>query len=776
MTSMIPRFEPPSSPSRRSPNWLGLLAASALTGLVLPATTTLAAPAAAPVAPAAAEPAPAVAAGAPRRVTPGEMKSGALLLRANEEGAYVEAPRLGTDVEIDVSGPTARARVTQHFTNPTEGWVEGVYVYPLPESAAVDTLKMVIGERIVVGEIKERGEARQIYEAAKREGRKAGLVEQERPNMFTNSVANIGPGETVVIQIEYQESVRQSGEEFSLRLPLVVGPRYNPPPTVQVVDLDPEGQGWGRFADPVPDRARIEPPVLDPRLHPPVNPVTITVRLEAGFELANVASAHHRVAIEDKGPTARVVRLAEGAVPGNRDFELTWRAAPSRTPSVGLFRERVGNEDYVLAFLTPPTGEAPVERRPREAILVIDNSGSMGGQSIREAKASLDFALRRLKPEDRFNVIRFDNTFDVLFPAPVPADAANIARARGFVSALEASGGTEMVPAMVAALADRGDGDGRYVRQVVFLTDGAIGNEQQLLDAIARNRGRSRIFMVGIGSAPNTYLMTRAAELGRGTFTHIGSASQVEERMRALFERLESPAVTGLSARFSAGGADVTPETLPDLYRGEPLVVAARLGQLDGTLEVEGRIGDQPWRASLALSGAAEGKGLSKLWARRKITDAEVGLTLREIDRPEADRRILQLALAHRLVSRLTSLVAVDATPSRPEGRALTRTDIPLNLPSGWDFDKVFGSERRDPRIRADAGGARLERTGLAGGGAWAKVVATRAAPAAVAANPQLQQVALPQGGTDAELRMMIGAALIMLSLLVLMRTRSRAT
>lgn len=772
--SMIAPFGPTVAPSRRRSSVLGrLLGAVALTALALPVTATLAAPATSPATTtAAAERAPA---GEPRRVTPGEMKSGSLLLKANEEGAYIEAPRLGTDVEIDVSGPTARARVTQHFTNPTEGWVEGVYVYPLPDNAAVDTLRMVVGERIVIGEIKERGEARQIYETARREGKKAGLVEQERPNTFTNSVANIGPGETVVIQIEYQESVRQSGEELSLRLPLVVGPRYNPPPIVQVVDLGPDGQGWGRLADPVPDRAQIEPPVLDPRLNPPANPVTITVRLEAGFDLASVASAHHQVAIEDRGPSSRIVRLAEGAVPADRDFELTWRAAPSRTPSVGLFRERVGSEDYVLAFVTPPAGEAPVERRPREAIFVIDNSGSMGGQSIRQAKASLDFALARLKPEDRFNVIRFDNTFDVLFPAAVPADPANIARARGFVSALEASGGTEMVPAMVAALADTGADDGRYVRQVVFLTDGAIGNEQQLFDVITRSRGRSRIFMVGIGSAPNTYLMTRAAELGRGTFTHIGSASQVEERMRALLERLESPAVTGLSVRFSAGGADVTPSALPDLYRGEPLIVAAKVGALDGTLDVEGRIGDQPWRVSLALASAAEGKGLSKLWARRKITDAEVGLTLREIDRPEADRRILALALTHGLVTRLTSLVAVDATPSRPEGQALTRADIPLNLPAGWDFDKVFGGERRDTRIRAD-GGARLERTGHAAGSEWAKLVATRSAPALAVTNPQPHQVALPQGATDAELRMMIGAALMLLGALLVWRQRGRPT
>jgi len=706
----------------------------------------------------------------PRRLTPADVKSGALLLEAAEDGVYVEAPRLGTDVEIDVSGPTARARVTQHFTNPTEGWVEGVYVYPLPEGAAVDTMKMVIGERVIVGEIKERQEAKRIYETAKREGKKAALVEQERPNMFTNSVANIGPGETVLIQIEYQEPVRQSGADFSLRLPLVVGPRYNPAPIVQVVELGPEGQGWGQVRDPVPDRSRIEPPVLDPRLGPPVNPVTITVRLDAGFELDKVASAHHAVVTEETGPTSRIIRLAEGAVPADRDFELVWRAVEGKRPAVGLFHETVAGNDFVLAFVTPPTRAVEAEKRPREVVFVIDNSGSMGGQSIRQAKASLDAALARLEPADRFNVIRFDNTFEALFPDTASADPVNIARARSFVASLEANGGTEMVPAMRAALADPRPGSPSFVRQVVFLTDGAIGNEQQLFDTIASQRGRSRIFMVGIGSAPNSHLMARASELGHGTFTHIGSTEQVAERMRELFERLENPVVTGLSVRVSAGDADITPAGLPDLYAGEPLVIVARVGALGGTMEVDGRIGDQPWRVSLPLSGAREGKGLSKLWARRKITDAEVAATLAEVSHEEARQRILALALEHHLVTRLTSLVAVDLTPTRPEGQRLSRADIPLNLPAGWDFDKVFGGV-------GDASmphGGRLQRTNFAGTSAWAKAVAVRAKPVAAATEPQLQRIILPAGATDAELRMMIGALLLAMSFVVLLSGRRR--
>src|SRR3954463_10364185 len=179
----------------------------------------------------------------PAFVTPGEMRSGALLLRS-ENDRYVEAPLVGTDVDLVVSGPTARARITQIFHNPTDGWVEAVYVYPLPDGAAVDTLKMVVGKRVVIGDIKARKEAREIYEQAKATGQKAALTEQERPNIFTNSVANIGPGETVLVQIEYQEPAHQNGNTFSVRVPMVVAPRYNPAPIVQSVEFKPNGGGW----------------------------------------------------------------------------------------------------------------------------------------------------------------------------------------------------------------------------------------------------------------------------------------------------------------------------------------------------------------------------------------------------------------------------------------------------------------------------------------------------------------------------------------------------
>jgi Ca-activated chloride channel family protein len=687
--------------------------------------------------------------------SPSEAHSGALLLKTGD--GYTEATRLGIDVDVTVSGPTARARVTQIFRNESKDWVEATYVYPLPEGGAVDTLKMVVGDRVVVGNIKERQQARVIYEQAKRSGRKAALTEQQRPNIFTNAVANIGPGETVLVQIEYQEPVHQSGNDYSLRVPLVIGPRYNPALIAQSVDFRPDGSGWGAIrTDPVPDRDRIAQPVLDPAKSPPVNPTSITVRLQAGFALGEVVSHHHAVKVDSPDAATRIVTLAGGPVPADRDFELTWTPAAAKAPSVGLFREHVGDADYLLAFVTPPAEQAASKPLPREVVFVIDNSGSMGGTSIVQAKASLNYALLRLQPGDRFNVIRFDDTMDVLFGASVPADAEHIRQATAFVDALQARGGTEMVPAMRAALTDK-LGEIGMVRQVVFLTDGAIGNEQQLFETMTAMRGRSRVFMVGIGSAPNTYLMTRAAELGRGAFTHIGSVEQVEERMRGLFAKLENPTVTGLSATFTGASADITPAIIPDLYRDEPLVLAAKLDRLTGSLQIKGRIGDRAWSVTLPLQNAAEGKGLSKLWANRKIGDAEVARTLREMTVDDADKTILTLALKHQIVTRLTSLVAVDKTPSRPAGEPLKPSELPVNLPAGWDFDELFGERPQPTQLR--------ERRADARGPAPARQMSVAAVNA----------VRLPKTATPAELHMLAGLVLLLLSLILFMFNRRQS-
>lgn len=625
--------------------------------------------------------------------------SGALMMRAKDGDRVVEAVRLGTDIDMTVSGLTVRTRVTQAFRNTTGRWVEAVYVYPLPDDGGVDTLKMVVGRKVIVGEIKQRAEAQAIYEAAKAQGQKAALVEQGRPNMFTNTVANVGPGETVLVQIEYQAPVTVRSGDYSLRVPLVVAPRYTSPGAATAPDANA--------------------PRLDPHTGGKINPVTITVHLRAGFALADLTSPTHALGVRDERGGVKIT-LADGDVPADRDFVLTWRAKPAAAPALGLFHEKVAGSHYVLAQVTPPIGLRTGPPPARDIVFVIDNSGSMAGESMQQAKASLAYGLAHLKPGDRFNVVRFDDDYTVLFPTVVAADAANVARAQRFVAGLDADGGTEMIPAMAAALKDDQANAAGRLRQVVFLTDGEIGDEQGLIDTLTEHRGRSRVFMVGIGSAPNTYLMSRAAELGRGSFTHIGSTDAVESEMRRLFDKLENPVATNLTARFDGTEADLAPAILPDLYRGEPVTVAAKVEAMQGQLVVRGVIDGQPWEARIPLKDADAGVGISKLWARRKITDAEVARSLQQIPPEEADRRVLELGLAHQLVTSQTSLVAVDKTPSRPPGAPLTRADLPLNLPAGWDFDTLFkGADHPDADGEIDANqkvaGLDLPQTATAG-------------------------------------------------------------
>ena len=604
---------------------------------------------------------------------------GVLMLRAKGDGTAVSAIQLGTDMDVTVSGQVARIRVTQAFRNTSTKWVEASYLYPLPEDGAVDTLKMVVGQRVIIGKIKRREEAQKIYEKAVKDGRKASLVEQQRPNMFTNRVANVGPGETVIVQIEYQMPVRQVGGAFSLRLPLVVGERYVPPHTIvsQAALRDARTITAGAIVRPVPGQM--------------LNPVSIAVHLSPGFTPAGLKSPYHRIAVEGQG-ASREIRLAGGQVAADRDFELSWRAA-SNEPVVGAFKQKVGSQTYVMATVVSPiTATAPPP--PREMVFVIDNSGSMGGDSMVEAKASLEHALRTLRPQDHFNVIRFDDTMTQLFEHSVRATPEQVQTAIRFARSLEATGGTEMLPALKAALADAATvGDASTVRQIIFLTDGDISNEEEMAAAIAADQGKSHLFPVGIGSAPNNYLMARMATMGRGTYTNIGSAEEVSPKMTALLDALQRPAVQDVKVTVS-GKVDLTPKILPDIYSGQSLVVLGRTDKLQGTMTVSGRIGARLWSSTLDLSQAVDSPAVAKLWARKRIDDIETERTLGSLDSAKADEEIADIGLDHSLVTSQTSLIAEDRKdPRRPANEPLTREELPLNLPAGWDFDKLIGGE-----------------------------------------------------------------------------------
>ena len=617
-------------------------------------------------------------------------KQGTLYYRAAHDGQYRTAPVLNTDVEMRVSGFINRAHLTQTFHNGSDDWVEGIYVFPLPENAAVDHLRIHIGERVIEGQIKEKLQARKTYAQAKRDGKRASLVEQERPNMFTTSVANIGPHEEVKVEIQYQQTLVYDQGQFRLRLPLAITPRYIPG---SVTEQTPEqaatpNHGSAPATTQVPDADRITPLVIADHK---INPVSVHIELDAGFPISRIKSSYHPVTLYDHGEGRYTINLTADQVPSDHDFELVWEPEAESAPQTALFSERVGEDMFYLGMVLPPQADPQNKQTlPREVIYVIDTSGSMGGVSIRQARAALLLALKRLRSDDYFNVIQFNSVTSQLFDTPKPANQLDLALATNYVSSLEAGGGTEMLDAMRTALARSEDSE--RLRQVIFLTDGAVGNEDALFDYIRRHLGSSRLFTVGIGSAPNSHFMTKAAQFGRGSYTYISQVNEVAAKMQNLFSKLESPVMRDLSLQHTTDGFDLSPAHLPDLYLGEPLVFTARSRSDSGELILKGLRQNQAWQTRLSLQQAKPGNGIAQLWARDHIA----GLLDSVQDGADAEQvrtQVIALATQHHMVSKYTSLVAVDVTPVRPSAASLNSLAVPVNLPQGQDATQIFAMQ-----------------------------------------------------------------------------------
>lgn len=608
-----------------------------------------------------------------------------LFLKARDGSESIPAPALETDVVIRVSGMVIRTSVNQKYYNASDKWMEGVYTFPLPESAAVDYMKLVIGERVIEGQIKEREQAKKVYEQAKREGKKASLVEQERPNIFTTSVANVAPGEKISVTIEYQQEVKYADGRFSLRFPMVIGTRYIPGAPDGSA---PKGEGWASDTASVPDASRITPPVRHPSKGE-INPVKMTILLDAGVPLKEIKSLYHDIDIDDDGGTAYTVSLEEGETPADKDFALEWTPEEGKEPRASVFFEEAAGKKFALIMVIPPAVDPKeMERMPKETVYILDRSGSMDGTSIIQAKKALLKAIDGLYPEDTFNIVSFNDNADQLFPECRDADNENISNARRYVEAVRADGGTEMMKAL--QLAFSGSSRSERLRQVIFITDGNVGNENELFDYIRLNLADRRLFTVGIGSAPNSFFMTKAAEEGKGTYTFIGNLSEVEAKMSELFSKIENPMLKDISVTWNNSAPEAFPSKIPDLYTGEPVVVAAKFDRdVPQTIKISGLKGNEKWSSSVDLLSASEGHGLAKLWAKRKINTL-MDEYLQSNDEAKKNE-VVQNALAYGLVTKFTSLVAVDVTPVKPKDEESVTKAVETNLPEGWNYDSVFG-------------------------------------------------------------------------------------
>ncbi len=620
---------------------------------------------------------------AAQETAPDQAQAGSLLWRMQQ--GYVTATTIDTAVEMRVSGLVARVSVRQSFRNEGADWVEGVYVFPLPDKAAVDRMRLHIGDRFIEGEIREKEQARKEYEEARASGKKTSLVQQQRANLFTTHVANVAPGELVVVEIEYLEDLRYEDGQFSIRFPMTLTPRYIPGAALP----DRQGNGWSPDTDQVPDASLITPPQVTVSQH---HRISLTAEINAGMPLSIIASRYHPVRYEEAGGRY-TVELTDPDTPMDHDFELVWKPEPSAEPRAMAFTETVGGQPYHLLMVMPPDQDrAPPVHRPRETIFIVDTSGSMHGVSMSQAKRAVHLAIKALQPGDRFNVIEFDSYTNALFPYSRMADATNIANALNFVASLQADGGTEMRPALKLALSS--PPLETHLRQIVFITDGSVGYEDEMFSMIEQKLGNARLFTVGIGSAPNSWFMRKAAEAGRGSYTFISALHEVREKMDGLFRKLESPQVTDIEVLWPSGVVvDAYPSTVPDLYLGEPVTVRARASgafRPGDALRISGNSLTGAWQTELPLHTPVQSGGVAALWARARIGEL-MDTERRGGDPAETRTAILETALAHHLVSKYTSLIAVDKTPVRPAGDPLSSEQVPNLMPYGQSGHAIFG-------------------------------------------------------------------------------------
>ncbi len=635
-----------------------------------------------------------IAAAAQVHTDPGDIPR----LRITHEGAQYDLPLRKTDVRADVSGFAARVSVVQRYENPFAFPIEAVYVFPLPENSAVDAMRMVIGQRVIEAEIKPRATARRIYEEAKTAGHTAALLEQERPNVFTQSVANIAPGTAIEVELAYVQTLAYDAGSYEFVFPMVVGPRFMP--GAPIGDA-PTGTGAAPDTAQVPDASRISPPIVGRGLRTGAD-ISITLILDAGLPVVDYATPTHDVDVTENDGSLTVTLAKDGEIP-NRDFVFRY-AVDGPALQAAVMAHKVGQAGTFAMMLQPPRLDIEALVGRREMIFVVDSSGSMSGEPLAMAKEAVRASLLRLRPVDTFNVITFAGDTARAFQRSVPADQARIAEALRFLDAAQAGGGTIMSAGVDEALAPTVE-PGRH-RYVFFITDGYIGNESAIMGqasamvaAIERGGQRARVMTLGTGSSVNRYLIDGLARAGKGTAVVVTNREEPTRAVDRFFATVDHPVLTDIS--FDWKGLDVTdlePAELPDLFASRPLIVHGRYTRGgEATVTVRGKLDGREVSFDVPVTLPAEQErndSLESLWARARVASLEAELWYEPGDE-DTVQAITDLGLDFHIVTAWTSFVAVDRS-TVVEGDAKTIVQ-PSDAPEGVDMEEAGESAAYAP-------------------------------------------------------------------------------
>jgi Ca-activated chloride channel family protein len=575
-------------------------------------------------------------------------------------------PLKTTRVDVRVNGVIADVRVTQVYRNDGATPLEARYVFPASTRAAVSAMRMRIGERAVDAEIREKQVARREYESAKREGRNAALLEQQRPNVFSMAIANVMPGDEIAVDLSYTESLVPVDGTYRFVFPTVVGPRYNGAPGTEAH----RAEGW----------------VAQPTLRagePPRHTLALALEVNAPLPLQAMASPSHRLAVEGVGTHSARAALPAAAEHADRDFVLEYRLA-GREIASGVLVHEGPEENFFLAMIEPPARVPTSAIVPREYVFVLDVSGSMHGFPIETAKTLLRGLVANLRPTDTFNIIPFAGGHSLFAARSVPATRDNVAAATRFIDGQRGSGSTELLAALRTALGLASEPE--RARSFVVITDGYVVVEKEAMDLVRANLGQANVFAFGIGSSVNRFLIEGLARAGRGeafVVLNARDAAVEAERFRAY---IESPVLTRIGVSYRGFDAyDVDPPQLPDLFAQRPLVLTGKFrGPAAGAIEVRGTTATGSFVQSVDVAGgrlpAADTRALAALWARGRIA------TLADYQKVAPDsatqQEITALGLKYRLLTDYTSFVAVDRLVRNPGG-AQTGVDQPQPLPAG---------------------------------------------------------------------------------------------
>lgn len=595
------------------------------------------------------------------------------------EGQQLVFPLKHTEVSAKIAGNISRVEVTQSFENPFTKPLEAVYVFPLPDEAAVDDMEIRLGDRIIKGNIKKREEVQQIYEQAKQQGRTAGLLEQERDNIFTQSLANIKPGEQIDVTIRYTDSLKFEGGDYEFVFPMVVGPRFIPG-----TPIDASGD-----TDQVPDASRITPPIMPEGMRSRGD-IGVTVEIDAGVTIRDVRSPSHQLRIEYEESIVRVKLGGEDTIP-NKDLILRYQVAGDNT-QVTVLKQSDERGGHFAIYLIPALEYRTDEIVPKDVVFLMDTSGSQMGDPLIKCQELMRRFINGLNPNDTFTIIDFSNITTQLSPAPLPNTPENRAKAIQYVNQLQANGGTYLLNGIRAVMNFPAAPAGR-LRSIVLLTDGYIGNDNEILAEVQRElKQGNRLYSFGVGSSPNRFLLNRIAEIGRGTCQIVRQDEPTQEVAEKFFRQINNPVLTNIKVSWEGGGESPTiyPTILPDLFAEQPLVLFGRKSDSPaGTLHISGiAAGGSQYKKTFNLSFAETGNtAIAQLWGRARIKDLMKQMF--GVETKAGVDAVTDTALTYQLLSQYTAFVAVsDDVRVDPESESISM-NVPVEMPEGVSYQGI---------------------------------------------------------------------------------------